>query len=88
MNVRPARLCTVNRKSPVAGDIDIKSDDKDRVGDAIGGGNKKWRAGSTEGQLDEAVEARARSDRAVWTLQDGVTDSYGTGSQGVQMTQW
>lgn len=30
MNIRPARLWTINKKSSIAGDINIKSNDKDR----------------------------------------------------------
>lgn len=43
MNIRPARLCP-----SIAGDIYIKSNDKDMVGDAVVGGNKKQRVGSRE----------------------------------------
>lgn len=48
INIRPARLCTVNTKSSITGGIGIESNGKHRVGDAVVGGNKKWRAGSRE----------------------------------------
>lgn len=48
MNIRPARFYTVNTKSLTAGSIGIKSNAKQRVGDAIVGGNKKWKAESRE----------------------------------------
>lgn len=60
INIRPARLCTVNTNSSLAGGIGIGSNGKHGVGDAVVVENKKWRAGSREDSWMEPGQAGLR----------------------------